>query len=54
MDIDMKAMKAEIGGAFMLCWVVFGLGLNSIEGAVALAVTWMAFSGDNLLQVVTW
>ena len=54
MDIDMKAMKAEIGGAFMLCWVVFGLGLNSIEGAVALAVTWMAFSGAHLLPVVTW
>ena len=50
----MKAMKAEIGGAFMLCWVVFGLGLNSIEGAVALAVTWMAFSGAHLLPVVTW
>ena len=54
MDIDMKAMKAEIGGAFMLCWVVFGLGLNSIEGAVALAVTWMAFSGAHLLPVVAW
>ena len=54
MDIDMKAMKAEIGGAFMLCWAVFGLGLGSIEGAVALAVTWMAFSGAHLLPVVTW
>ena len=50
----MKAMKAEIGGAFMLCWAVFGLGLGSIEGAVALAVTWMAFSGAHLLPVVTW
>ena len=54
MDIDMKAMKAEIGGAFMLCWAVFGLGLGSIEGDVALAVTWMAFSGAHLLPVVSW
>jgi hypothetical protein len=54
MDIDMKAMKAEVGGAFMLMWVVFGLGLGNIGGAVALAVTWMAFSGAHLLPVVTW
>ena len=54
MDIDMKAMKAEVGGAFMLMWVVFGMGLGNIGGAVALAVTWMAFSGAHLLPVVTW
>ena len=39
MDIDMKAMKAEIGGAFVLTWVVFGMGLGTLAGAVALAVT---------------
>ena len=50
----MKAMKAEVGGAFMLMWVVFGMGLGNIGGAVALAVTWMAFSGAHLLPVVTW
>ena len=54
MDIDMKAMKAEMGGAFVLSWIVFGMGLGSIEGAVALAVTWMAFSGAHILPVVTW
>jgi hypothetical protein len=54
MDIDMKAMKAEIGGAFVLTWVVFAMGLSTIEGAVALAVTWMAFSGAHILPVVTW
>ena len=54
MDIDMKAMKAEIGGAFVLTWVVFGMGLGTLSGAVALAVTWMAFSGAHLLPVVTW
>ena len=50
----MKAMKAEIGGAFVLTWVVFGMGLGTLSGAVALAVTWMAFSGAHLLPVVTW
>ena len=54
MDIDMKAMKAEIGGAFLLTWIVFGMGLGTLAGAVALAVTWMAFSGAHLLPVVTW
>ena len=54
MDIDMKAMKAEIGGAFLLTWIVFGMGLGTLTGAVALAVTWMAFSGAHLLPVVTW
>ena len=54
MDMDMKAMKAEMGGAFVLSWVVFSMGLGSIEGAVALAVTWMAFSGAHILPVVTW
>ena len=41
MNVDMKAMKAEIGGAFVLMWAVFGMGLGTIEGAVALAVTWI-------------
>ncbi|MCS5536036.1 MAG: hypothetical protein NZ802_09310 [Candidatus Poseidoniales archaeon] len=49
-------MKAELGGAFVLSWIVFGGGMNlgGLTGAVALAVTWMAFSGAHLLPVVTW
>ena len=54
MNVDMKAMKAEIGGAFVLMWAVFGMGMTGLEFAVALAVTWMAFSGAHLLPVVTW
>ena len=54
MNVDMKAMKAEIGGAFVLSWMVFGMGLGTLEGAVALAVVWMAFSGAHVLPVVTW
>ena len=54
MNVDMNAMKAELGGAFVLSWMVFGMGLGTLEGAVALAVVWMAFSGAHVLPVVTW
>ena len=43
----------EIGGAFMLSWVVLGQ-MTGIEMAVAVAVAWMAFKGAHLLPVVTW
>lgn len=52
MDIDMKAMKAEIGGAFLVAWVMVNYG--TLEGAIALAVAWLAFSGAHILPVVTW
>jgi len=52
MEMDMNAMKAEIGGAFAVSWAIgFGGGL---EWAVALAVVWMAFAGAHVLPVVTW
>lgn len=47
-------MKAELGGAFVLSWMVFGMDLGTLEGAVALAVVWMAFSSAHVLPVVTW
>ena len=28
MDIDMNAMKAEIGGAFAVAWLVIGIGME--------------------------
>ena len=54
MNVDMNAMKSELGGAFVLSWMVFGMDLGTLEGAVALAVVWMAFSGAHVLPVVTW
>ncbi len=54
MNVDMNAMKAEVGGAFVLSWAVFAMGLGTLEGAVALAVVWMAFAGAHVLPVVTW
>ncbi len=54
MEVDMNAMKAEIGGAFVVSWLVLGLGLDTLEGAVALAAVWMTFAGAHVLPVVTW
>ncbi len=54
MEMDMNAMKAELGGAFVLSWAVFAMDLGTLEGAVALAVVWMAFGGAHVLPVVTW
>ena len=47
-------MMAELGGAFVVSWVVFAMGTGTLTGAVALAVVWMAFSGAHVLPVVTW
>ena len=54
MEMNMKENMAELGGAFMLSWVVFGMELSTLTGAAALAVAWMAFNGAHLLPVVTW
>jgi len=54
MNVDMNAMKAEVGGAFVLSWAVFAMGIGTLQGAVALAVVWMAFSGAHVLPIVTW
>ena len=53
MEINWKQNMNEIGGAFMLTWVVGYSGI-SVEWAVCLAVAWMAFAGAHLLPVVTW
>ena len=47
MEMDMNAMKAEMGGAFVVSWLILGsagLGFGSLGGAVVLAAAWMAFS----------
>jgi hypothetical protein len=54
MEMDMNAMKAEIGGAFVVAWLVVGMGWGSLEAAVAMAAVWMAFSGAHVLPVITW
>ena len=37
MEMDNRAMMNEVGGAFMVSWMVLaGAGLGSLEGAVLL------------------
>ena len=54
MEMDMNAMKAEIGGAFVVAWLVVGMGWGSLSAAVVMAGVWMAFSGAHVLPVITW
>ncbi len=54
MEMDMNAMKEEIGGAFVVAWLVVGMGWGSLGAAVVMAGVWMAFSGAHVLPVITW
>ena len=54
MEMDMNAMKAEIGGAFVVAWLVVGMGWGSLGAAVVMAGVWMAFSGAHVLPLITW
>ncbi len=54
MDIDMDTMKREMGGAFVVAWLIVGMGWGSLEAALMMAAAWMAFSGAHILPVVTW
>ena len=50
--MDMDNMMNEMGGAFMVAWLVSDMG--SPEGALVLAAAWMAISGAHILPVITW
>ncbi len=50
--MDMDNMMNEMGGAFMVAWLVSDMG--SLEGALVLAAAWMAISGAHILPVSTW
>ena len=54
MDIDMDTMKREMGGAFVVAWLIVGMGWDSLEAALIMAAAWMTFSGAHILPVVTW
>ena len=55
--MDKKGMMNEVGGAFVVSWLVFsgmGQGMGTLTGALVLAGGWMAFSGAHILPAVTW
>jgi len=60
MNIDMKAMKAELGGAFMLSWVVLALvktvDSGEVDGAVDLVLgdAWVMTGWMAVTVAVAW
>ena len=69
MGMDTKDMMNEMGAAFAVTWLVFGMPMIDgtlvgigMEGAAgtgimavaALGVVWMAFAGAHILPPVTW
>jgi hypothetical protein len=64
MEMKLKEWMNEIGGAFAVTWLIFGvtltdgsdtgMGLAGIMGVVGLTVAWMAFKGADILPAVTW
>ncbi len=50
--MDMDNMMNEMGGAFMVAWLVADMGTP--EGALVLAAAWMAIGGAHILPVITW
>ena len=69
MELNVKKMMTEMGGAFAVTWLIFGvtlkddaglpgdgtgLALAGIMGVVGLTVAWMAFKGADILPQVTW
>ena len=67
MEMKMKDIMNELGGAFAFTWLIVGitimgddgielvgLGMASLGGMLALGIAWMAFSGAHILPPVTW
>jgi hypothetical protein len=57
MDMDWKTNMAELGGAFMVSWMVLGeMGDdgNMVMAGVLLAVTCAAMAGAHVLPMFTW
>ena len=50
--MDMDNMMNEMGGAFMVAWLVADMG--DYAGALVLAAAWMAIGGAHILPVITW
>ena len=50
MEIDMNAMKAELGGAFVLSWAVFAMDLGTLKPSNSSSVVMVpGAEGDQIL-----
>lgn len=69
MEMKMKDIMNELGGAFTVTWLIMGitlltaegfagditgLGMASLGGMLALGIAWKAFDGADILPPITW
>ena len=58
MEIDKKVMMSEIGGAFIVSWLVLASGMNEgsdmLMAALVLAAAMTAMAGAHILPMFTW
>jgi hypothetical protein len=55
MEIDKKVMMSEIGGAFVVSWLVLGsMATNGLMAGLVLAAVMTAMAGAHILPMFTW
>ncbi|MCP2503034.1 MAG: hypothetical protein NLN66_03140 [Candidatus Thalassarchaeaceae archaeon] len=55
MEMDNKVMMSEIGGAFVVSWLVLGsIGSNGLMAGLVLAAAMTAMAGAHILPMFTW
>ena len=55
MEIDKKVMMSEIGGAFVVSWLVLGsMGSDGLMAGLVLAAAMTAMAGAHILPMFTW
>jgi hypothetical protein len=55
MEMDNKVMMSEVGGAFVVSWLVLGsMGSNGLMAGLVLAAAMTAMAGAHILPMFTW
>ena len=55
MEIDNKIMMSEVGGAFVVSWLVLGsMASNGLMAGLVLAAAMTAMAGAHILPMFTW
>ena len=55
MEMDNKVMMSEVGGAFVVSWLVLGsMGSDGLMAGLVLAAAMTAMAGAHILPMFTW
>jgi len=55
MEMDNKVMMSEVGGAFIVSWLVLGnMGSDGLMAGLVLAAAMTAMAGAHILPMFTW